>query len=868
MTVMCGAYLPGSGALVWEVNVNSFPFGLKAADVDRDGRAEVFAAAADGGLYAINSKGGVEWVFRSKTALYNVDTGNIIKGGNSEIVCGGIDRRVYVLSSRGDVLAVSDEFRKLVHRLKTGDLDGDGTDEIFAVDARTEAMMLKLSGGSLRTVWAKTMKVPDEFINWENPRGNFFAFSLDIADLDGDGRQEVIAGDTYFNKQSVLVMNSEAEPLWISKKQQWRHIGDTFTEFYSTAFVTVADIDAGHEGKEVLAVKGGIVEVFSKDGVSLGKASSRLGFTDIIVDGTIMYLGSTPNGDNTVYRIDMSGDWVKTIENLERHGRAKEVGDNLNLLRERVLMYSGTPDYSGRIYNIRFGGIRRDDAGYTAYRESVDWFRKEFPYDNLRRVVSMRAIEPEPPLDENGEPWSENRWKVDALNGTMTVDEIINTARWIEEHRVPAIFSIGHSCMPFITLETAEKILKAAPEYCAGFISLEDEQLERIPRYFKYYFGPLADLCARYGGKQCITLNKNVWYASVPSIGKVYNELFAGERKKVLLPATEDSNSRTPEINLLGRGGLWLAGLVKGFQVSIISDLFSFCRFHQWEYPKSGHPYLRLLVAHTLLGGSDFMSRIMDIKRENGSYAFSTLGKESVEIFYHMLGKGLIFTPRREDALGFSPVGLAVHEPPEKWLRDGHNGHRPEMWKDDPELRNAVIPHGGCLWGNTETPEHALQRVLLKKKRQFGYNIPATPYGLVAMVPAHADLKNVPHIKEWWHTDGIYIWREGGEKMTGTEAANALRSSFEEAAAGMPFRVSGGDAFMQAVRIKPGTYRLFIVDPGWLDPCSRNVSIRIQKEGTFSARDVLTGQSVPVDDKKIDAVVPAGSFLIYDVTSS
>jgi len=87
------------------------------------------------------------------------------------------------------------------------------------------------------------------------------------------------------------------------------------------------------------------------------------------------------------------------------------------------------------------------------------------------------------------------------------------------------------------------------------------------------------------------------------------------------------------------------------------------------------------------------------------------------------------FFPQQQ-VKGFSPIGIAVHTPPKKWLQDGFNGHAPWKWRDDPELHNAIIPHNGCLWGNTETPEHALQKVLLGKKRQFGYHIPATPIHL------------------------------------------------------------------------------------------------------------------------------------------
>jgi hypothetical protein len=358
-----------------------------------------------------------------------------------------------------------------------------------------------------------------------------------------------------------------------------------------------------------------------------------------------------------------------------------------------------------------------------------------------------------------------------------------------------------------------------------------------------------------------MTRNKNVWWMSAPAIRSCYESLFGGRRSDVVVPVDEDSNSRTPEINLLARFGLRQAGLVERFRASIISDLFSFCRFHQWEYPKHGHPYLRLLVAHTLLGGADSEFRIMHMRPDGDGFRFTDMGRESTEIYLHMLGKGLVFTPRPEQIASTAPVGFAVHRPPDKWLEDGHNGHRPWRWEDDQELHEAVIPHNGCQWGNTPTPEHALQRVLLGKQRQFGHHIPATPYGIPAIVPAYADLSKVEGVEEWWHTDGIYIWREGGRKLTGQEAAEALRETFQEAARRLPLRAEG-HLFFTAVRMEDGSYRLYAIDPGWLDPRARQARVHIQTPGNFHIVDLLSGEEIPVKDNRFDVEVPAGSLRI------
>ena len=378
-----------------------------------------------------------------------------------------------------------------------------------------------------------------------------------------------------------------------------------------------------------------------------------------------------------------------------------------------------------------------------------------------------------------------------------------------------------------------------------------------------HHHGPLQDLCLKYGAKKVMPLNKGLWWISMTSNDKVYDELFGGDRWKTIWGSTEDSNSRTPEINLAGRAGVWMAGLMEDWTASLIGDLFTSTRYHQWEYPKHGHPFLRLLVAHTAMGAAHYRFNIPHFYRSGDEFGFLDQGRESVEIFLHMLGKGIIAPPRRDQVVGYSRIGIAMHEASEKWIVDAQNGHNPQIWEDDPELHNAIIPHNGELWGRTTTPEHALQRILLEKDRQFGYHVPATPYGPFVIVPAKADLSKVPIVEEWWHTDGIYAWKEGGSKLTGKEAASAIQADFERAAAKLPFRADGG-VFFQTIKMDNGNYRLYAVDSGWLDPQERDVTLRVQVSGDVTLTDVLSGEEISVNNGMAKFTVPAGAFRILD----
>ncbi len=855
----------------WVFPAGSFVFDLKTGDVNRDGKKEIALATASGELILLDGQGSKLWSFQSKLAMFNVGIGNFQGDQDLEVVCGGIDRFVYVFDKDGRLLDQSQEMERLVHRIAVGELSGDEYDDILVIENRTTANLLSFSGDTLFSRWRKPIKVPDELVNWENPRGSFFPFSIIIDDLDGDADNEIIMGDTYFNKQAVMVADHTGESLWISEGlPPFEMVDGSQLEFYSTAFVRSADLYTEYPGKEIISVAGGMIRVWDNRGNLISSANSSLGFTDIEVAGDEIYLGSAPNGDEFVYRVSIRDDWEPAVKAATFKGKIKAIQDRTLEITEQLKTMDIDESKEDIPYDlvIGFGSIETDETGLEEYRRQQEWFSQRYPYTNFRVIKSMKVMEETPPLDENGEPWSESRWRTDALRGTMTVDEILEKARWIEENEIPTFFIIGHSCMPFITLETVEKILQTAPNYTVGFGTFEDEQVERISRYFEYYMKPLAELCLKYGKKICMTKNKGLWWMDSSANPEVFMALFGEDRDEVTIAATEDSNSRTPEVNLMARGGLWQAGLLKKNDVSIHSDLFSFNRYHQWEYPRVGHPYLRLLIAHTTMGMTQTNVRGRRSMPATEDNMTGPMGYESTDLFYHLLGKGIVFSPQPEEALGYSPLGLVFHQPEEKWITDAHNGHRPELWEDDQELHEAVFPHNGSLWGMTNTPDHAFQKVVFNKERQFGYQVPSTPYGLVAIVPEHTDLTNVAHVDEWIHTDGIYTWEEGGQKMRGDEAARFLEDRFEKAAERLLFRQVGDQVvFMQVLKIRDGHYRLFLIDPGWINPKDHQVEVRIGMPGEHSIRDAITREEIAVQSQHFSVAVPAGLFRILDVST-
>ena len=148
---------------------------------------------------------------------------------------------------------------------------------------------------------------------------------------------------------------------------------------------------------------------------------------------------------------------------------------------------------------------------------------------------------------------------------------------------------------------------------------------------------------------------------------------------------------------------------------------------------------------------------------------------------------------------------------------------------------------------------------------QFGYHVPSTPYGLFVIVPEHADRTKVPFVEEWWHTDGIYVWKEGEPRLTGMAAAQAVQASFEQAAASLPFRATGG-VFCQTLKLAENRYRIYLLDSGWLDPADRDVTLKVQVPGKIALRDLLSGRAVPLSLRTAQLTVSAGSLRILEAT--
>jgi hypothetical protein len=140
--------------------------------------------------------------------------------------------------------------------------------------------------------------------------------------------------------------------------------------------------------------------------------------------------------------------------------------------------------------------------------------------------------------------------------------------------------------------------------------------------------------------------------------------------------------------------------------------------------------------------------------------------------------------------------------------------------------------------------------------------LPQTPYGMTALIPAETPLDG--RFKRIITTDGEYFYDETGKQYRALEYKPAVLKALKEAALKMPLLVKG-NVHWSAVRLNETHLRITLIDPGYLDPAARTAQIIFQHVEAKTCTDILSKESLPIVDGKVELTIPAGVFRVVDV---
>ena len=320
--------------------------------------------------------------------------------------------------------------------------------------------------------------------------------------------------------------------------------------YYRMRMLTAGDLTAA-PGLEIVTLDGPDLMLHDARGKLLGKARPVWIHRPRVSPGKpfgSVVLGSSPNGDDNLYRIAFTPGWEKAVESLARRGHMAAIGKSLAELSEAVKQWKGTPA-TGQPgpYLVHTAGGWMDTpaklAGMDRLMETARFYERRFPYPNLVFVLDFWFAEAGPLLRPDGKPWEQDR----RLKYQATAAQIVEAARKLERAKCHFFVTSGHGIAPYISPQTAAAILQAAPTMCQGFIEAENEPnkgSEELAYYLQHQVVLIMDACRQHGRAIMILREKNAWWATQAATPELRRFLFNGQYRSVLVPAVEDSNSR------------------------------------------------------------------------------------------------------------------------------------------------------------------------------------------------------------------------------------------------------------------------------------------------------------------------------------
>ncbi len=837
------------GRHLWDAPAGAFVFDLATGDLNADGRDEVVTAGADGMVRVFDATGRRLWAADLQAPVYQVCVAKL-DGKTPVILAGGVSRQVVAFSATGAKLK-SVEVNGAVRVMQAADFDGDGADEVAVLPIRGQPQdLVVLKGAGLSRVKDLGAGGSPALLRVQPAKSG----NATTGDLDGDGAAELICNSGAYTLKGGL------RPVF-TLPAKFRV--PSYDQYYNMRLLAAGDL-TDRRGLETVVVEGPQVRLYAASGEELGHAAAPFGFTDVIhVPGSprgSVILGSSPNGDDNLYRLTFEPGWEKALEQLERRGFIAGVGVALEKLGATAAAWRGSPMDGADapfevIVNHHFwngGNARTYDSWIAEVREH----QEKFPYPRLRFATAFWPGENAPLLRPDGKPWGRDR----RLAHDLTREQIVAGAKHFESVRCPFWVQVGHGCDPHLEVATVAAMLDAAPTMLIGFIDSEEEQPDVLPYYMEHHIKPILELCRKHE-KRLILRNKNVWWAHWPADPKMRELIFNGRYRSVILPCVEDSNSRSPDLNLAARVGLWLDGQVDDWASRCSADWFSFNRAWEWEYVMTGHPHLRYYVSQAMLGARVFMMLNGESERTG---RWTRVGTEGTTTFLHLLGRGALTPPKREQLRAISPVALVMQSPSERFSRHGFNGHHEEWWgSDGTDDRPWAFDRLDCYWGMAPLPPTDVATYLWgRTRRDPSHLATTTPHGFVCIVPGSAPRPGGPWTTTWT-TDGDLLSKHG-KTFNLADARVAITADLERGAAAFPFAVEGR-VFHQVVEQSRDRYIIALVDSGWVDPADRDVTLAAHRSGPWQVTDRLTGSKLGNLDKALKLRVPAGAFRLLEV---
>ncbi|RMD73904.1 MAG: hypothetical protein D6820_17815, partial [Lentisphaerae bacterium] len=348
--------------------------------------------------------------------------------------------------------------------------------------------------------------------------------------------------------------------------------------------------------------------------------------------------------------------------------------------------------------------------------------------------------------------------------------------------------------------------------------------------------------------------------------------LLSGEFAAAFCSSMEETTDKTQDISLAARIGLWVAGCMDQWGMRTSRDNPSFDRSRQFSYQCVPNHFLRTTVYSLAWGARYCGNRYWD--------------SDHFSILWPLIAKGILFVPRRNEILSFSPVHLSMKTPPDqRYLKEGTDVKWTVFYDEQTEIENPLVfSHMNGSWPAAAlTPwDYSRYASGIQDRRQNF--MPPTPYGMVLITPVQQGIfvqkKRVrKSLADYLHpyyrnklqefiTDGRYYYTADGTERyeANSRYYHRIESAIRDAARLLPLNVQGTGVAWACAQTAPTHLRLTLVDGGYLNPADRTATIIFHTIKPVKIQDILDHSIFPLKDgNTVKVPVPMGAFRFVDI---
>ncbi|WP_344788801.1 hypothetical protein [Postechiella marina] len=805
-------------------------FKIIAEDVTGDKNDELLAASGDGNIYCWNYKGDLLWQFNPGYKVRFTEVA-VVNNNEIQIFVGGNNYLLYELNSKGKLVSET-KIDGSVRKIESGNFIHKNKEDLFVMTYGHDKFRWEFFG----IIDSNSKEIIKSLSQKKSPLKEMSKVMLTdfkIADINKDGKDDILMFGDVSWKATYIALDANFNVIGkhIANKKDTQRYAHTQGEILKPF------------KDEVVMKSGSILYVLDLKGNPIHKAGVKYKnntYSDMVFDAkrnTLFTIGDL-GGGNGVYAYNLKNEnWFN--KNHDNIGRYKEVQDNVVKLYKDVLNFK-MPSYQKK--------------------SNKPWMmisKHELPSE-VKKLNGNDIV-----FIDNRGTWSENTNRDDLVakigksalkkdkrkKYNLSREEIIERAKLYEAKNEPFVLWAGHGNDPFYTrIETLEAILEVAPKTCYGFIyaEMDDVKDPRVIHFVEEYIPRLAKAIRKHNKAKLYFRYKNMFWALTNNLSPWKNLFFSGEYSDILVPASEDTSSRTQDVNLAGRIGMHSGGYIDDFAMRLIDDNPTSWRPLSPGGQRSVSPYLRQGVLMAAYGG-----------RFGVNFEGTFIEKPGLEVLYALMKSGVLPIVEKEDIRSINSWHL-IKDVDAHLIHSVDNHHNLKQYKMDDD--DAVFSVAQMHWAGASIPENDYSKIALGVDYRWTNYLPKMPHGMVPIAP----FKTATKLQK---NKVLYTVSNGKKGFLNNEFVSAktyqdtFKNIIAKGKAKLPIVVKG--ASWSAIQIDKKHVRVILLDPGYLDPQEREATISFNGKKPIKGVDILSNEKIKISNA-IKLSVPTGALRFVD----